>query len=193
MAAGGRRSAVACACSRWADARRSATGRGARRSAFLAVPAILCVGRCVVRCPPGSVPAPTGRTGQRSAFQAVPAILCVGRCVVRCPPGSGADRRSAFPCLPDDCAEWRYVVRGPAGRGAGPHRENWPEAGVPVPARHPLYGPRRVPLHGLPVRGVAALSGRDAGRRPPPGELAGAPLLRLGAGVRGQCALAPKT
>ena len=74
-------------------------------------------------------------------------------------------------------------------------QENWPEVGVPVPARHPFppgYGPRREPLHGLPVRGFAALSGRDAGRGPPPGGLAGAPLSRAvresGGGSFARCA-----
>ena len=86
---------------------------------------------------------------------------------------------------------WLYVVRTPAGCGAGPHRENWPEVGVPwrfprfsgggctwfAPLRGAMpVGDRRsgrvrrqIRLghpRGLAVCGFAALSGRDAGRRP---------------------------
>ena len=50
---------------------------------------------------------------------------------------------------------WGLCRRGPAGRCAGPHRENWPEVGVPVPERHPL-------CRGL---GATAFSQRLAGGR----------------------------
>ena len=44
--------------------------------------------------------------------------------------------------------------------GAGPHRENCPEVGVPVPARHPFpvgYVPRRASYGTWATRGFAAL------------------------------------
>ena len=62
-------------------------------------------------------------------------------------PRGGADQRSAFPCLrvivplgdtprrePCRCVRSVSPAALPRG-GAGPHRENWPEVGVPLPAR----------------------------------------------------------
>ena len=61
--------------------------------------------------------------------------------------------------------------RGAAGRGAGPHRENWPA----------LHGVR---LGWGGVVGAGFALPRDAGRRPPPGELASAPRREIGVGRR---------
>ena len=64
--------------------------------------------------------------------------------------------------------------RGPAGRGAGPHRENWPEVGVPSRPGASTPG------------AICALAALRAACRPPLGELAGgrrskpSPALLLG-------------
>ena len=106
------------------------TGRTGQRSAFPGLRAALPGGVCAERAPRrhgamrgfaalrAAVPAPTGRTGQRSAFPGLRAAL---------PGGVGAER-SAAPALGD--AWFRCASRS----GAGPHRENWPEVGVPLPA-----------------------------------------------------------
>ena len=113
---------------------------------------------------------------------------------LRPPPAGCADRRSAFPGGRCHLREWRCLCLaascggaamrrplacgqpcrpevGVAG-GAGPHRENWPEVGVPVPAGpfHLLgYVPRREPF-----RRLGSSPPRPCGPRcrPPPGELA---------------------
>ena len=106
-------------------------------------------------------PPPAGGADRRSAFPGLPDHPAGWQYVVRPPPAGGADRRSAFPGLPDHPAGRLYVVRPPLAGGAGPHRENWPEVGVPLPPGPP-------PRSG--VRGSPASGGRC---RPPPGELAG--------------------
>ena len=103
-----------------------------------------------------AVPGPTGRTAQRSAFPCLRATCAAGVHAERGghPGGRGPSRRP------------------PAAGGAGPHRENWPEVGVPVPARHlRCWGPRRQGGHpgGRGPSRPPACGGRC---RPPPGELA---------------------
>ena len=96
-----------------------------------------------------AVPAPTGRTGPRSAFPCLRAT---------CAAAVHADREAirGGGVLP---------VRPPAAGGAGPHRENWPEVGVPLPARHlRCWGPRRERGHP---------GGRGPSRRPPAAGCAG--------------------
>ena len=67
---------------------------------------------------------------------------------------------------------WGLRRRGPAGRCADPHRENWPEVGVPVPARHPLcWGPGATAFTatgppGFHHRRLTALHRGTAGLRP---------------------------
>ena len=56
---------------------------------------------------------PAGRTGRRSAVARHPALR-------------GTRREENHP------DGWGLRRRGPAGRCAGPHRENWPEVGVPL-------------------------------------------------------------
>ena len=111
--------------------------------------------------------APTGRTGQRS--KPSPRFFTIGgtrfplsRAIL---PLGGTRREGRHP------EGWGLRGRGPAGRCAGPHREDWPEVGVPWPA------PR---FFSMAVRGLAALRAavavsvigagfalpRDAGRRP---------------------------
>ena len=106
---------------------------------------------------------PRGGADQRSAFPCLRVIVPLGdtprrepcRCVrfVTRPPRYRAavptrGQRSAFPCLRvivplgdtprrEPCRYVRFVSPAALPRGcAGPHRENWPEVGVPVPARH---------------------------------------------------------
>ena len=107
------------------------------------------------------------------------------------PPACGGlcRRRSAFPCLRATCAAGVHADRGanreigvlpvrpPAAGCAGPHRENWPEVGVPLPARH-LRERRRLPddawpsakkTDGSELRSLPAFSGGkcERGARPP--------------------------
>ena len=59
---------------------------------------------------------------------------------------------------PDGCVV--HAFRCASRSGAGPHRENWPEVGVPVPARHPFpvgYVPRPPSSRNWATRGFAAL------------------------------------
>ena len=59
---------------------------------------------------------------------------------------------------PDGCVV--HAFRCASRSGAGPHRENWPEVGVPVSARHPfpVGYVRRPPSYGnWATRGFAAL------------------------------------
>ena len=76
--------------------------------------------------------APTGRTGQRS--KPSPRFFTIGgtrfplsRAIL---PLGGTRREGRHP------DGWGLRGRGPAGRCAGPHREDWPEVGVPWPAGH---------------------------------------------------------
>ena len=107
-----------------------------------------------------AVPAPTGRTGQRSAFPclrvAPPGGLGAVRHVQRprgafCDSASvseveksgrtvsaipmyGSRRTLGFPPRRNHLATGGPSRRPPTAGCAGPHRENWPEVGVPGPA-----------------------------------------------------------
>ena len=95
-----------------------------------------------------SVPASIAATRRpTSASQAVPAPGSDGPSML--PSNSAANSARAWRSSRRASARtgshpdgWGLRRRGPAGRCAGPHRENWPEVGVPVPARHPpCWGP----------------------------------------------------
>ena len=49
----------------------------------------------------------------------------------RGPAGRGADQRSAFQAVPALLLRERYALSPRFAQRAGPHWENWPEAGVP--------------------------------------------------------------
>ena len=188
------------------------TGRTGRRSAFPGLHAALLGGVGAERgaAPPrGDAPCAgrrPARADRRSAFPGLHAALpggvgaersatpplgdapCAGRRPAR------ADRRSAFPglraALPGGvCAERSAApplgdawFRCAARSGAGPHRENWPEVGVPLPAccsaRWGMCGEGRRAATGW-LRGFAALRAAGAGGTP----VVPRPLVGLAAAV----------
>ena len=88
-----------------------------------------------------AVPAPTGRTGQRSAFpclRVAPPGEKSGR-TVSAIPMYGSRRTLGFPPRTNHLATGGPSRRPPSAGCAGPHRENWPEVGVPLPARRSAW------------------------------------------------------
>ena len=126
------------------------TGRTAQRSAFPCLRAIRSVGGPARRhesAVPGWCTSRPHATMQSDAL-ARERRPPVGTARRRRAAGKDPEFRSGSPLgrdpgverHPDGCVA--HAFRCASRSGAGPHRENCPEVGVPVPARHPLcWGP----------------------------------------------------
>ncbi len=107
---------------------------------------------------------PPRRATRRQGNADLWAVLPVGpgtarrrRAAGRTPSSGGAPlgRDPGVQRQPDGCVV--HAFRCAPRSGAGPNRENWPEVGVPVPARHPFFRGSRVGLH-FHSKGGAALT-----------------------------------
>ena len=142
--------------------------------------------------PPGPSrgPAVAGSNSLRSPELGERAALArIGRSVVHAgfalPRDAGQTCPQGYAPRQEPSRRWGLRRRGPPGRCAGPHRENWPEVGVPKPEDRARGSERRLQPPRVAGSGGPAV-GLEVKGKGPPASSPGGGLLQAGIAAAGK-------